>query len=448
MGLFDAVIIETTNEQETEQRETIPCSNCRMVCDARLHFCGRCGQRLRGASPALRTIPLAPSTPLPTVAQPLQRSIALPFLIMLCVCVLSVLFAIGTGIFAFTRPATSRTSTITRVHVSPIISKPEGSVWFYNVHGQDDGVALHLSSLPKLASGTVYIAWLINPLRPDQFLAVGPIIPDSHGEVLLQSDHLPAFNVQVQNLRDIFTRVAVTTEKVGMQWVRPTSFPLLQGTLDQKTQTNMLPLFKRSPYTPSQIALMSGLQTQTHELARWLTNMLDAQQHNQVGNVHTDLLRFIYLLEGSHGTDVARLHLSAQQAVTSVGDGVGLLSTDEANCQRDPHQCGYLDLIDTTVQTLMARHLVPRASAQRVLTTLSTMHQLVQGIQQEANNLTTLSKLDTPTLHSLITLEVQTDALLNGSDLDGDGSIDAVPGEAATAQLYAYVQQLGAMQLS
>ena len=447
MGPFDAVIIETTNEQETEQRETIPCSNCRMVCDERLNFCGRCGQRLRGVSPAMRTLPLAPSTPLPMVAQP-QRSTSLPFLIMLSMCILSILFALVTGIFAFTRSAANKTSTTTHIYVSSIISKPAGSVWFYNVHGRDDGVALHLSSLPKLASGTVYIVWLINPLRPDQFLAVGPVIPDSRGEAFLQSDRLPAFNTQVQNLRQIFTRVAVTPEKVGAQWVRPTGSPLLQGALDQTTQTDMLPLFTRSPYTPKQIALMPGLQTQTHELARWLENMLNAQQHRDIGSVRTDLSRFIYLLEGSHGADVARLHLASQQGVTSIGDGVGLLSSNEANCQRDSHRCGYLDLIDTAVQTLMARNLVPQASAQRVLTTLATMRQLAQSIQQEASSLTTSPKLDTPTLHALTTLEVQTDALLNGRDLDGDGSIDAVPGEAATAQLYAYVQQLGAIQLS
>ncbi len=446
MGLFDAVIIETTNEQETEQRETIPCSNCRMVCDARLNFCGRCGQRLRGVSPALRTIPLAPSTPLPMIAQP-ARSMSLPFLIMLSICILSVFFAIGTSVFAFTRPS-SKTSTETHIHVSPIISKPAGSVWFYSVHGQDDGVALHLSSLLKLARGMVYVVWLINPSRPDQFLAVGPIVPDSHGEALLQSDRLTAFNAQVQNLRHIFTQVSVTSEKAGAQWLRPTGSPLLQGAIDSKTLADMVPLFTRSPYTPKQIALMSGLQTQTHELARWLANMLDAQQRNEAGNVHTDLLRFIYLLEGSHGADVARLHLKSQQSVTSVGDGVGLLSSSEANCQHDPHSCGYLDLLQTSVQTLMTQHLVSQISTQRALTTLATMHQLAQSIQQGATSLTTLSKLNAPTLHALTMLEVQTDALLNGSDVNGDGSIDAVPGEAAAAQLYGYMQQLGAIQLS
>ncbi len=446
MGLFNAVIIETTNEQETEQRETISCSNCRMVCDARLNFCGRCGQRLRGAGPALRTIPLAPSTPLPVIAQP-SRSMSLPFLIMLCVCILSILIALGTGVFAFTRPS-SKTSTATHMHVSSIISKPAGSVWFYSVHGQDDGVALHLSSLPKLTRGMVYIVWLINPLRPDQFLAVGPIVPDNQGEALLQSDRLPAFNMQAQNLRHIFTQVSVTSEKAGAQWVRPTGSPLVQGAIGLKTLADISPLFTRSPYTPKQIALLPGLQTQTHELARWLANMLDAQQRNETGNVRTDLLRFIYLLEGSNGADVARLHLKSQQSVTSVGDGVGLLSSSEANCQHDPHSCGYLDLIQTSVQTLMTQHLVPQVLSQRVLTIIATMHQLAQSIQQGATSLTTLSKLNAPTLHALTMLEVQTDALLNGSDVNGDGSIDAIPGEAATAQLYRYMQQLGAIQLS
>lgn len=447
MGLFDAVIIETTNELETEQRETIPCSNCRMVCDARLNFCGRCGQRLRGANPAMRTVPLAPSIPLPASVQP-RPSMSLSFLIMLGVCILSVLFAIGTGIFAFTRPVSGSTSTITHIHVMPSPSKPEGSVWFYNVHGQDDGVGLHLSSLPKLANGTVYVAWLINPLRPDQFLAVGPVIPDSHGEAFLQSDTLPAFNTQIQDLRHIFTQVTVTSEKVGVRWQRSTGTPLLQGMLDSKTQTTMLPLFTRSPYTPNQIALLAGLQTQMHELERWQVNMLVSQQHTDAGNVHLDLLRFLYLLEGSHGADVTRLHIMSQQSVTSVGDGVGLLSVNQANCQHNASQCGYLDLIDATVQTLLTRHLVSHASAQRILTTLATMHQLTQSIQQETLSMTTFSKLNKPTLYALTTLEVQIDTLLNGTDVDGDGSIDAIPGEAATAQLYAYVQQLGAIQLA
>ncbi len=398
----------------------------------------------------MRTIPFA--TPVPPLAiAPPQRRFSLPFLVMLGVCILCVLFAAGTSVFAFSRPlpkAVTATKALPATHVPTVAPKPNGNVWFYNVRGQDDGVALHVSALPKLASGTVYILWLINPLRPDQFLAVGPITPDTHGEALLQSDRLQTFNTQAQNLRHIFTHVSITVETSGAQWVRPTGTSLLQGVLDSKTLTAMAPLFTRSPYTPKQIALLSGLHTQTHELARWLANMLDAQAHNDAGNVRLDLSRFLYLLEGSRGVDVARLKLLSQQNVASVGNGLGLLSPNEAACQQDPPSCGYLDLIQASVQTLLSQHMGAQISAQHVLTALTTMRQLAQSIQQGTNSLIVLSKLDALTLQKLTMLEGQIDAFLNGSDVNGDGAIDAVPDEAATAQLFGYVQQLGAIRLS
>lgn len=437
------VIIQTTNDKETEQRETIQCPNCRTICDALLNFCGRCGQRLRGATPALRTVPLTPSAPHTPLPMP-RQSISSGFLVMLGICILSILFAVGTGIFAFTRPSGSH--TVPRVSATPSVPKMEGVAWFYPVRGQDDGVALHLNALPKLANGTVYVGWLINPYRPDQILAVGPIVPDLSGQALFQSDRLSSFNAQVQDLRPIFTQVAVTIEKVGGPWLRPTRSPLLQGTIDVKTLTAITPLFMSSPYTPKKIALVSGLHTQTREIARWFANMLDAQRLNQTGNVHVDLLRIIYLLEGVHGADVARLKITSQQSITSAGDGIGLLSMG-TKCQQDTRMCGYLDMIRTTVQALIAQHLVSYDATQKVLTTLATIRQLAQSISQLAANLVTLSKLDTPTLHTLTALETQIDALLNGRDTDGDGSIDPVPGEATSAQLYVYIQQLGTIRL-
>jgi len=446
MGRFDTVIIQTTNEQEAEQRETLQCPNCRMVCDTSLNFCGRCGRRLRGASPSVQAELLAPPTPLPASVSVPQRSMSLRFLVMLGICILSVLFGIGAGTVAFTH-LSGGANTVTRTKVSLLPSKLEGVAWFYSVRGQDDGVALRLHSLPKLRNGTVYVGWLINPFRPNQVVAIGSIVPDSRSQALLQSDSSSLFNAQAQNLRRVFTQVIVTSEKAGIQWQKPTGSPLLQGAIDQKTLTGITPLFIRSPYMPKQISLLSGLQIQTHQLAFWLANVLDSQQRNEVGNVHVDLLRLIYLLEGAHGVDVARLHIAFQKNVTNVGDGVGLFSTN-VNCQHDAHVCGYLDLINATVQELMTRHLVAQASAQKVLTTLATIRQRAQSIRQAAVSLVTLTKLNASVLHTLTALEVQTDALLNGSDSDGDGSIDPVPGEAAIAQLYPYIQQIGAIRLA
>ncbi len=432
------------------QRATVQCSNCRMVCDACLNFCGRCGQRLRGSNTAFRTVPLAPSA-LPTEIVSSKRHLPVPFLVILGICIFSVLFVIGTGTFAFMRSApkvSTATRTVLAKHVPTVVPKPTGNVWFYSVRGQDDAVGIHIRSLPKLTNRMVYVLWLINLLRPDQFLPVGPILPIAHGDAVLQSDSLRAFNPQVQNLRRIYTQVSINIEKAGGQWQRPSGRALLQGTLDQKTLAAIGPLFTSSPYTPKQGALLSGLQFQTHELARWLANMLDGLPHNDAGNMRLDLSRFIYLLEGSHGNDVAKLNLLSQQNITGVGDGFGVLSSNEAACRKDQHQCGYLDLIEAAAQTLLTQYIVPQASVQRVLTTLATMRQLAQSIQRESVSLATFSKLDTPTLQALTMLVGQINAFLNGRDTDGDGTIDAVPGEATTAQLFGYAQQLGAIRLS
>jgi hypothetical protein len=82
-----------------------------------------------------------------------------------------------------------------------------------------------------------------------------------------------------------------------------------------------------------------------------------------------------------------------------------------------------------------------------LLTTLTTVDQLLHVIQQQLLLLVNFSTLDAPTRSSLGRLSMLVDTLLSGSDRDGDGSIDPIPGEAAVAQLYGYMQQVGAIRL-
>ncbi len=364
---------------------------------------------------------------------------------MLGICILSVLFAFGAGLFAFTRTLEAHSASDSSQQTASVL-KPEGTAWFYDTRGQDDSVEVHITALPRAAKGMVYVAWLVNPYRPDQVLMIGSFTPDRTGTVSLRSDQRVDFNPQVQSLRHIFSKVVVTLEKAEEQWQKPIGTPVVQGSLNISTLTTLTPIFVRSLYTPKQVALLMGLHTQTRAMARWLANMVEAQQHGDSANVRIDVLRLLYLLEGTHGVDVTHLNLAGQQNVASSGDGVGLLSATTP-CKQDQHGCGYLDMVRAAVQTLMTQQLVPRPVAQKILTTLATMSQLAQRMQQISLPLATLSKLDTPTLRLLATLENQLDALLNGSDHNGDGNIDPIAGEAATAQLYTYVQQLGAIEL-
>jgi hypothetical protein len=76
-----------------------------------------------------------------------------------------------------------------------------------------------------------------------------------------------------------------------------------------------------------------------------------------------------------------------------------------------------------------------------------TTDQLLRVIHQQLLALVGFTTLDTPTLSAIGTLDTLIDTLLNGSDRDGNDSIDPVPGEAAVAQLYGYMQSVGAVRL-
>ena len=100
-----------------------------------------------------------------------------------------------------------------------------------------------------------------------------------------------------------------------------------------------------------------------------------------------------------------------------------------------------------TLQTLATQGAISKATMHNLLTTLTTIDQLMHLIEHQTLALIGFTTLDTPTLSAIGTLSTLIDTLLNGSDGDGDGSIDPVLGEAAVAQLYASMQLVGAVRL-
>ncbi|MGZ3611463.1 MAG: hypothetical protein ACXVBU_15520 [Ktedonobacteraceae bacterium] len=322
----------------------------------------------------------------------------------------------------------------------------EGLVWFYDLQGQGDGVVLRLSYLPTPPKGQVYVGWLIDALRPDHLLAIGPLWPDKSGNVLFSSEQIPGFNAKNLDLRLLFTQGIVTAENAASRFKRPTGPTLLQGHIDRAAVNGLSQLFVTAPSTPGQIALMSGLRSQMHELERWITNLQDSKQANGVTSMQVDLLRLIYVVEGANGPDVARLDIDALPNITHEGDGFGFLSSN-LPCSVNQHTCGYLDAIRVTLQTLATQGAISKATMHDLLTTLTTIDQLIHIIQRQLLALVGFTTSDTPTLSAIGTLSTLIDTLLNGSDRNGDGRIDPISGEAAVAQLYAYVQLVGAIRL-
>ena len=214
------------------ETQTILCRNCRTSCDTEHNFCPRCGERLRGAStvrmlaaPAVATptTPETPTAPSPTTSsgkrEPLPRWLVLSLA--------SAMLVIGLGALAVSLLRTAQATSITN-HAQ---AQPEGIVWFYNAHKQNDAIAFRLRALPALAKGNVYVLWLVNPRRPDQQMAIGPLTPDKNGSISFASDHKPAFNPLLLDLRMVFTNLQLTVEHTATRFLHPQGQLVLQGKL-------------------------------------------------------------------------------------------------------------------------------------------------------------------------------------------------------------------------
>lgn len=435
------------------------CQNCRTPSDAKLNFCGRCGQRLRSSDPTVSAELLKLTSLRPAKEYELWRARRKLRRVALCCLLLLLASAVFLGVSDFhlvsavVHPQRSAKPSPLPTRAPSPPHTPDGIAWFYDLHGQSDAVAIHIRYLPIPAPGKAYVAWLINPHRPDQLLPVGPLVPNNSGTVAFQSEQSASFNTQAQDLRLLYTRMIVTAENTAPATERdksdtghPQGQAVLQGLIERNSLDGIAQLFITAAYTPNQVALLPGLHSQLRELDRWIANMLDALRNNNAANVHTDLLRLLYITEGANGPDVVGLNLLAQSAVTSAGDGSGLLPSS-SSCQVTQNTCGYLELIRMVLQNLFTQEALSKNAMQPLLTTLSTMEQLARTIQQQALKLINVTEIDTSTRYALLRLSTLGDALLYGTDRDGDGSVDPVPGEAAAAQLYAYMQQVGAIRL-
>ena len=186
----------------------LQCRNCRASCDEKLNLCGQCGIRLRGALPTQHLESLAQSSSAPAKKRRFWQE---PKSILLAGFLSLTLFSglVGGGLLAFRGiNIGASSSSSTAVHQRHIA---EGLVWFYDLHRQGDGIAVRLRYLPPPAKGQAYVGWLVDALRPDHLLAVGPLVPDRSGSVLFSSEQMPGFNAQNQDLRLLFTQAIVTT---------------------------------------------------------------------------------------------------------------------------------------------------------------------------------------------------------------------------------------------
>ncbi len=314
---------------------------------------------------------------------------------------------------------------------SSAISNASGLVTFFTNQngpgGQTDALNIEVNGLDAPPNGSEYYVWLINQ-DTEAVLALGALKMNNQTGSL----RYLAANSNLLSLGDKFE----ITQEQGTA-VAPAGKVILTGTFPAKSFAHVEHLLVDYPKTPGKIGLLVGVLEQTH-LLDIQSSVLQSVAANQntvvIGCVAQSMLDII---EGKHGSHYKQLDEACTlQNVTTTGDGFGLQGKG-----------GYLS--GSTSHAGYAISQPDATSAMHVHTALmdvalANINGWLTTIDQDAFLLKTH-----PTNISKVEEVVRlADYAYHGIDVNGDGQIDPVPGEAGAITAFEQGQLIATLTLN
>jgi serine/threonine protein kinase len=314
---------------------------------------------------------------------------------------------------------------------SSTISSASGQVTFFSSQsgprGQTDALNLVVHGLDAPPTGSEYAAWLINQ-DTEAIAALGTLRMNNH------TGSLPYSGIS-GNLLFPGNKFEITQEQGTV--TAPSGKVILTGTFPIKSFAHVVHLLVNYPETPGKIGLLVGVLEQSHLLeiqSAVLQNVAASQNTIAISCVAQSMLDII---EGKHGSHYKQLgEVCALQNVTITGDGFGLQGKD-----------GYL-----TGSTGHAGYAISQpdaTSAMHVHTalmdvSLSNINGWLTTIDRDAlllrTNPTNISKVE-----EIVKLA---DYAYHGVDVNGDGQIDPVSGEAGSITAFQQGQLIATLSLN
>jgi serine/threonine protein kinase len=313
---------------------------------------------------------------------------------------------------------------------SSAISSVSGQVTFFTNQngpgGQSNALNIVVHGLDSPPAGSEYAAWLINQ-DAEEVTALGALTVKNQTGSLV-------YNGASGNLLFPGDKLEITQEQGAVKV--PAGKVILKGTFPTKAFAHIEHVLVSFPGTPGKIGLLVGVLEQTQ--------LLDTQAailHSVTtsrGTVAIDCIAqsMVDIIEGVHGSHYQQLAgICALQNVTGAGDGFGLLNK------------GYLTgaarhaaLATSQPDATNAMHL----HAALVDNALSNITGWVTTIEQDALLLQT-HPTDLAPVHEIVALA---DDAYHGVDVNGDGQIDPVAGEAGAVTAYHQGQLMATLSLT
>ncbi len=296
---------------------------------------------------------------------------------------------------------------------SSATSSVSGQVTFFTSQngpgGRTNALNIIIHGLDALPAGSEYAAWFINQ-DTEAVTALGTLTMNNQTGSLV-------FSQASDNLLTPGDKLEITQEQGAL--VAPTGKVILTGTFPIKAFAHVEHLLVIYPETPGKIGLLVGVLEQTHLLDIQAAVLQSAATGQNTVAISCAAQSMLDIIEGIHGSHNQQLEgICALQNVTTAGDGFGLLGKEGYVTGSTEHAGFAISQPDAT--SAMHQH------AKLMDIALSNIIGWVTTIDHDALLLRT-HPTDLSKVEEIVRLA---DYAYHGVDVNGDGQIDPVVGEA------------------
>lgn len=362
-------------------------------------------------NPGVTPLPRSTFTPPPVPVQPVAKSASLPRRRIAFIAAIIALLIIGLS---------AGLVTLLQTKSTPPPNKPAAAssamdlVYFSSsldaqTQGITDTVKITISGLPTPTQGTQYDAWLVN-LQQEQTTPLGALKPQGQGFSLTYTD-------QMQNLLGLGDTITVTQEQSNA--TLPTGKTVLTAQFPQLAFIHIKHILVAFPNTPHHTGLLVGLLSQARQAQAQAILLHGLSSNGNPTAITCAAQNLLNIIEGQHGHHYSPLPaLCAVLNATVTGDGFGLLGTNGYISIAGQHASLAAQAGDATDNI--------KSHASQLETSLANVNNWMTAVDNDAQSL-----LSHPNNNGkILEIEALTDRAINGVDLDNDGRIDPVTGEA------------------
>jgi serine/threonine-protein kinase len=340
-------------------------------------------------------------------------------------------------------PASTITATIPAVTASlpPITSTSASSavlpsgplaiLRFQNKAGVADQAALIARAMPAPPPGSQYEIWLMGA---DERISLGNFSPDSAGKGELTFADPEAFN-----LLTVYDKVEITIEPKPDPKPEPSGLIAYSFTFPEEGLTHVRYLLSSFPAAPDGKALIQGLYLDIQRINELATEMQTAYAGSDKAATQQKGEEALLLLAGAKSAD--HKDWDGNGKVDDTSDGYGLLLNGNS--------FGYIQAVlseaDFTMGTpgatqfMLENGAVVKTCAQNLTLWAPQLQSLLISI------LTSTSETEVSgAIKDLVSLS---DQILNGIDVDNNGTVDTLSGECGARSAYEYAYYMADMPI-